>query len=528
MLHYKVLALTAVVSLANAACTFSLKPLQSANIDPQAIYAQNTGKRITQAKVLAQVAVGYEKLGQQDMAAKLLSPAMQTAKVNSSIHYQTEMWGEVGASYVKMGRYNDALQAAQALATQKYQGSADGDVALALDRIIRELVAAKQLDKATQVAQLISSSSSITSYVVEVGEEYEISQPMALTRLAGEYTKAGQREKALKVLDQALQQRTDLAAIALAYAAVGQQNQALQFLSQATRIDTDEHTSLYSNDFIKAAVAYAAMGQKDQALQLLAQIKEKVKQQEASNPMGGHYLHRVMMEIAVGYAEIGEYHQALQFAKTIQPSKDLAEEAGRTPGGLISGSTSNEVFVFTQLAGRFAEAKQYNLALQAIQAIKGEGNIAVAKAKLAVEYARAKQYDRAFQLLRQSKQLTVYGALPQVVEAVVRAERGDRAVQLLTQALEVAGTPDKPLILRDARKDLALAAIAKGYAEIGQREQAQPLLAQARQIAAQIHGEAEKAVALATIASGYAARGQREQAEPLLAQARQIGEGINR
>ena len=400
-MNYKVLAIAALISLANSACTLSLNQLQSAKIDPQAIYEQNTGKRITQAKVLAQVAVGYEKLGQQDMAAKLLSPAMQTAKVNASIHYQTVMRGEVGASYVKMGRYNDALQAAQALATQKYQGSADGDVALALDRIIRELVAAKQLDKATQVARLISSSS--TAYG-DVGEEYEISQPMALTRLAGEYTKAGQREKALKVLDQALQQRTDLAAIALAYAAVGQQNQALQLLSQATRIDTDEQTSLYIFDFIKAAVAYAAMGQKDQALQLLAQIKEKVKQQEESNPMSRRSRHSVMMEIAVGYAEIGEYNQALQIAKIIQPPYDLAEEAGRTPGGLISGSTSNEVF--TQLAGRFAEAKQYNLALQAIQEIKWAGNIPVARAKLAVEYARAKQYDRAFQLLRQFEQLT--------------------------------------------------------------------------------------------------------------------------
>ncbi|MBD2036202.1 hypothetical protein H6F76_14365 [Leptolyngbya sp. FACHB-321] len=521
-MNYKVLAIAALVLLANSACTLSLKPLQSANIDPQAIYEQNTGKRITQAKVLAQVAVGYRKLGQQDMAAKLLSPAMQTAKVNSSIHYQAEMWGEVGASYVKMGQYDQALQVAKLLATQKYQDNING--LPALDRMIRELVAAKQLDKATQVARLISSSS--TSHVVDVGEEYEISQPMALTRLAGEYTKAGQREKALQVLDQARQQRTDLAAIALAYAAVGQQNQALQFLSQATRIDTDEHTSLYSNDFIKAAVAYAAMGQKDQALQLLAQIKEKVKQQEASNPMGRHSRHSVMMEIAVGYAEIGEYKQALQIAKTIQPPYDLAEEAGRTPGGLISGSTSNEVF--TQLAGRFAEAKQYNLALQAIQEIKWAGNISIARAKLAVEYARAKQYDQAFQLLRQFKQLTVYGAYTQVVETVVQAERGDRAVQLLTQALEVANTPDKPPIVRDARKDLALAAIANGYAEIGQREQAEPLLAQARQIAAQIQGDAEKAVALATIASGYAEIGQQEQAGLLLAQARQIGEGINR
>ncbi|MBW4491268.1 MAG: hypothetical protein KME12_26230 [Trichocoleus desertorum ATA4-8-CV12] len=526
-MNYKVLAIAALVSLANSACTLSLNPkLQIAKIDPQAIYEQNTGKRITQAKVLAQVAVGYGKLGQQAMAAKLLSPAIQTAKVNSSIRNQTEMWGEVGASYVKMGRYDDALQAAKSLTTQKYkyQGAAGGDISIALDRIIRELVAAKQLEKATQVAQLISASITY-SPAGAVDKEYSISKPMVLTRLADEYTKAGQREKALKVLAQIPQRAnpSELTAIAVAYAAAGQQNQALQILPQVTQI-VDPINMYY---FIEAIAAYDTLGQESQALHVLAQAKDKAKQKAEPASTNGYSLYTNMARIAVGYAEIGEYNQAFQIAKTIQPYEDLPEDAGRTPDGLISGSTSNEVF--TQLAGRFAEAQQYNLALQAIQEIKWAGNQSAARAKLAVEYARAKQYDQAFQMLSQFE-LTFYGAetFTQVVETVVRAERGDRAAQLLAQALEVADTPNKLLIFEDSKKDFALAAIASGYAEIGQREQAEPLLAQARQVAEQIRGDAEKAVALATIASGYAENGQKEQAELLLTQARQIGERINR
>lgn len=98
-----------------------------------------------------------------------------------------------------------------------------------------------------------------------------------------------------------------------------------------------------------------------------------------------------MEPIAVGYAEIGEYNQVFQIAKTIQPYEDIPTNVGRTPDGLINGSTSNEVF--TQLAGQFAEAKQYNLALQAIEEIKWSANKSAAMAKLAVEYARRKQYD---------------------------------------------------------------------------------------------------------------------------------------
>ncbi|HEY9655297.1 MAG TPA: hypothetical protein V6C50_07380, partial [Crinalium sp.] len=209
------------------------------------------------------------------MAAKLLLPAIQTAKVNSSIRYQTEMWGEVGASYVKMGRYNDALQAAKSLATQEYQGADDGSVSIALDRIIRELVAAKQLDKVPQVAQRISHP---ISYGKAIDEEYTISEPMALTRLADEYSKAGQREKALKLLAQAAKLNPSLPEIAVAYAAAGQQNQALQVLSQGTH--TDDTSSMFS--FIRTTAAYAKIGQKSKALQRLAQAKDKAKQKAES------------------------------------------------------------------------------------------------------------------------------------------------------------------------------------------------------------------------------------------------------
>ncbi|WP_298915984.1 hypothetical protein [uncultured Nostoc sp.] len=69
-------------------------------VDKVAIYEKNNGKQPLQAELLAKIAVGYAKLGQQDKASKLLAPAIQTAKISKDINIRQDLLEQLGIIYV--------------------------------------------------------------------------------------------------------------------------------------------------------------------------------------------------------------------------------------------------------------------------------------------------------------------------------------------------------------------------------------------------------------------------------------------
>ncbi|MEH2004470.1 tetratricopeptide repeat protein, partial [Nostoc sp.] len=85
------------------------------SVDKVAIYEKNNGKQPVQAELLAKIAVGYAKLGQQDKASKLLAPAIQTTKISKDINITQDLLEQLGTIYVEMGQYDKALQVAKYL-----------------------------------------------------------------------------------------------------------------------------------------------------------------------------------------------------------------------------------------------------------------------------------------------------------------------------------------------------------------------------------------------------------------------------
>ncbi|MEH2260516.1 hypothetical protein [Nostoc sp.] len=103
-------------------------------VDKVAIYEKNNGRQPLQAELLAKIAVGYAKLGQQDKASRLLAPAIQTIKINESIKTNESIYisrrkllEQLGIVYVEIGQYNKALQVAKSF--QVYE-STEKNVAL--------------------------------------------------------------------------------------------------------------------------------------------------------------------------------------------------------------------------------------------------------------------------------------------------------------------------------------------------------------------------------------------------------------
>ncbi|MEH2467054.1 tetratricopeptide repeat protein [Nostoc sp.] len=184
-------------------------------VDKVAIYEKNNGKQPLQAELLAKIAVGYAKLGQQDKASRLLAPAIQTAKISKDINIRQDLLEQVGIIYVEMGEYDKALQVAKSLqkVARAYQEIAKsfhsreptaeiGSIDIRLKHITDRLVQVEQYEKALQVAKLISIN--ITSGSLNE-KDFIISQSIVMSEVALKYAQTGQKAQAEQILVQALQ-----------------------------------------------------------------------------------------------------------------------------------------------------------------------------------------------------------------------------------------------------------------------------------------------------------------------------------
>jgi tetratricopeptide (TPR) repeat protein len=297
-----------------------------------------------------------------------------------------------------------------------------------------------------------------------------------------------------------------MAEVALKYAQIGQKDKAERILA---KVSQNAQNSPMPDDSTLLAVKYGEMGQQSKAEQLLAQALQKTKKTMGSQD---HFF----TDIAIGYAKIGQFNQAINTAKSIEGYADAEEykNSSITPDGLIGGSFSPDAFV--EIAKKCVEAERFDLALQAIKEIKFAGNnsealthLAVgyaaldrfdlalltidnmketansreALAQLAIYYGTVGQYERAFQLLKEIDfEYTKIEALIKIVEQATQVQSSTRAEQLLVPALKMVKTTR----LERVNKAASLTAIAVEYAELGQKDKTEQLLAQALQIAENI------------------------------------------
>ncbi|WP_292872810.1 hypothetical protein [Nostoc sp. LPT] len=511
-------------------------------VDKVAIYEKNNGKQPLQAELLAKIAVGYAKLGQQDKASKLLAPAIQTAKINESIktsesiYIRLKLLEQLGIVYVEMGQYDKALQVAKSL--QVYEPTYSD---IGLKHITTHLTQVGQYEKALQIAKLISidgnryifenvsflsQSTSIASQSTSIA-----SQSTAMSEVALKYAQAGQKVQAEQILVQALQKAKtsdEMAEVALKYAQTGQKAQAEQILIQALQ------KANTTDEMAEIALKYAQVGQKAKALQVLAQASQnaqypnnidkvafkyvQVGQQAKGEQLLAQALQSVKKEkdskiknldlgyIAISYAKLGQCNQAIEIAKSIKDYPDYREfkDAYITHDGLIIGLNLPDVFV--EIAEKCTAAGRYEQAFKAIQEIKFSDNKSEALGVVAVEYAKKSQYKQAFQVLKENlesdynkallssesdsikarfllKSQSIKAlALPKIVEQATQSKPSAKAEQVLSQALEVAQT----IKSRDDKVKV-ITAIAIGYAQLKQKDKSEQLLAQALQIAENIH-----------------------------------------
>ncbi|RUT05702.1 hypothetical protein DSM106972_037090 [Dulcicalothrix desertica PCC 7102] len=486
--------------------SFACKPLTpDTNDDKQvntltnvAIYEQNNGRQPVQAKLFAKIALGYELIGQEHKASKLLIPAIQTSEKNQSLYIKSGLLEELGIIYIKMGEYDKALQTAKSL--QIYESSEKN---IPLKRIAVKMAEAVQYNKALTIASLVSVNGVSSSY-----EPIVVSRSTTEANIAIFYARAGQKQKAAQVLAQAFEKadsKAEKAFIAVSYAQVGQKAKALQILSDASQ------NALTTHDKTAIAVSYAQLGEKAIAEKLLAEAFEQLNQQKKRDDYS-------LANIAISYASIGKFGQAFATAKLIKnyaSPEDYKNALYVTPDGLISGAMSTDVFA--EIAKKSAAEGKFEQALEIAKYIKWTGNKAEAISKIAVEYAKVGKYEQAFNIIKDltenggihrdealSKIAVQHGikrqykeafqliqkvrsenykteALSRIVEQARLKEPANVAIQVLSQAMETAQT------LNRHEKVDALTMLAINYIKLGQKDKAETLLAQSLRIAENIN-----------------------------------------
>lgn len=500
----KIIAIAALLSTICSACTFNK------SINPE-------GEKEAQAKSLANVAVGYTELGQQDKASQLFAQALDHAQsMQESSGLKGSVLAEVAISNAEAGQYNQALQIVESIQPIKYDNSE-----IEPSNIYRTIALYQLAAKATEAGhydQALEFIEKLGNGGVMYGG-YEDNKAKALTKVVDEATKAESSAKAVQILTQALEltktldqkDRADtIAEIAVNYAQVGQQLKAEQLLNQALRIALaieDTYVANKADALAEVAASYAQVGQQAKAEQLLNQALQKangtalslaevavsyaqVGQQAKAEQVINQALQIVktakgdkknkLTEIATKYAEVGLYDQALQVVELkdrwyVHRNPDVLNWAFTYPDAL------------SEIALMYAEAGRYDLALQTAKSIKYGGNRADTLAKLAVAYAQGRQYDQALEIIQSLDTESFKGidvsflkanALPQIVDKATQAEPKDKAQQILAQALQLVETN-----WSNDEKAQVLAVIASQYAKVGQKNKAEQLLAQALQLA---------------------------------------------
>ncbi|NEQ24373.1 MAG: hypothetical protein F6K28_35705, partial [Microcoleus sp. SIO2G3] len=390
--------------------------------------AQTINDAESKAKALSAIALLYAKAGQQTQASQILSQAIESAKAIQGNEPQGRVLKEMIDNYLKVGRYEDAFQVAQAIqadtvdlsktavliniitktveagqneqALQITQLLDKGDIEqrnFALQRIALGYAKAGQFDKAIQTAEMVNNAGSTYFY-----------QARTLAAIANEYLKTGQTNRANELYTQAIQVANSLeipsnkaealAAIALEYTLSGQQDKASLLLSQALQVAQTQQ----DNSYILQAIAdeYIKAQQYDVAFKVAQAMRDSY---EKTNKL---------QEIVSKYLETGRYDDARQFVNIYEaPAEKVGLLLAIANKYIQTGQTTkaNEVLAQAFQIAKTIEGPESNILVFKVETDSQGNRISATEVddpadrgslleEIAVKYAQAGQYNQALQV----------------------------------------------------------------------------------------------------------------------------------
>jgi tetratricopeptide (TPR) repeat protein len=250
---------------------------------------------------------------------------------------------------------------------------------------------------------------------------------------------------------------------------------------------------------------------------------------------------QLAVQLTAGQTKIGPYTLA-EFQEAVSKVQARADAEGSFLACALfianhTKDASHKTRILRQVALAYAQAGQYNLALQTVNSIEDAREKASTLADITGQYARAGQYDEALRIAntmehKSYKNIVLLG----VVNAHAKAGHFDRALQIVNsleddpyykswalsivafeyakagrgnEALQIANT------IPDDKWDFKPSTLAFIYAQTGEYDQALKEVDAVKDVRS-------KAVGLATIAAKLARAGDKEKSAELHSQALQI------
>ncbi len=365
------------------------------------LVAKTMADGLSKAWALAEIAGKYIQMGQKDNASEILSHALGIAETIDSADAKVLAVAIIAVKYAEADQCQKALEVSGtienvrhlkpwALASIASQYAKAGPNDNASETFSQAIEIAKTIRnpawKGRALAEIAAKYAEVEQYDrgLEIGKTIERAdwRAKALAEIAGKYAGASQKDNAPEILAQALQvaKKVDdddqkvwvLTEIAGKYAQAGQKDKASEILSLALEVAKAMQDGENADwDKVRAlteiAGVYAEAGQKDKATEILSLALEITETIE--NP---HSKNFALHPIPGKYAEAGEYEQALQVAKKINVSyfRD---------------------FALVQIADEYIEVGQYEQALKVAKTIGISDNKARALFKIAYKYAETEE-----------------------------------------------------------------------------------------------------------------------------------------
>ncbi|MBD1939531.1 hypothetical protein H6F73_19815 [Microcoleus sp. FACHB-68] len=373
------------------------------------------------ARALGSIALQYAKMGQSEKASQVANQAFNSVAEIKDVRQKLDVSGEMLRNYTKAGFYNYAILAGEKLGEVFKQAGNSLDLPDSMQQAgnLRELslqaLEAGNYDIALRAIQIIPNS---------VG--YELKEP-TLYQVALAYAKTGQSDKAVQVARSLVSYSPFYQFQIIAAIALQSQNSALlsQTLQEANAIADAEQKS-YALAAIGLETSKA--GQQKNAEIIIAQALEaSQKVNENTNLLTGisHQLIRAeqyelalpfvkaisiedhknnkLQEIAQAAIQSGQYSAAISSANSLVNNPQaharilllLADkhiEAGQTER--VDEVLAQAIAVTGTIAGPESQIMNVTESIQ----VEDEFDRASLYETIAIKYAEAKQYDRALQV----------------------------------------------------------------------------------------------------------------------------------
>ncbi len=343
-----------------------------------------------QARLLKEMIDNYVKVGRYEDAFKI-AQAIQGDTVDIELS-KPFVLQDIITKAVEAGQNEQALQITQLLDK--------GDIGsrnVALQRIALSYAKAQQFDKAIQTAQMVENYGSTYFY-----------QPRTLAAIANEFLKTGQTNRATELYTQAIQVANSLeiksnkaealAAVAVEYTLSGQQDKASALLSQALQVAQTQE----DNSYILQAIAdeYIKAQQYDVAFKIAQAMRD------------GYEKTNKLQEIASKYLETGRYDDVLQFINIYEaPAEKVGLLLAIANKYIQTGQTTKATEVLAQAfqIAKTIEGPESNILVFKVETDSQGNRISATEVddpadrgsfleEIAVKYAQAGQYNQALQV----------------------------------------------------------------------------------------------------------------------------------